>query len=327
MSGVLAIGTLQGGGLHQASLEVAQAGHGLANSLKVPLWGGLIGCDCQEATRDFASGGMSNLFVVDDPRLRQYSAEQYVAAALSIVERCAPSIILLAHTLDTGEWGPQLAAELHAATAIDCHAVSVGADDQVTITKSICGGAIQAEYTLRQRALVATLTPGMYAAATRPLCSVITTVALPQIDPQVSVVEELVDQGDSGPALKGARIVVGGGLGVGGRDHWNLVTDTAAALGAAVGATRAVVEAGWVPSSQQVGYSGNRIAPDLYVAIGISGAVHHLVGISQAKSVVAINTDANADIFRVSRFGVVGDAKSVIPAFIERTRALRAHKQ
>jgi electron transfer flavoprotein alpha subunit len=323
MAGILIIGTVAAGGLQRTALEVASVGHELATALNVPLFGGLIGSRCQQATDAFVTAGMSTLFVVDDPRLEHYTAESHIAAAMSIVQQCEPTVILVGHTLDTGEWVPQLAAELAASAFVDCHSIQVDADHQITVHKAVCGGAIQAEYAVSGSALVATVAAGMYAAESRTVCGTVSQLSLPRFEERVCVVEEIIDPLASGPALKEARIVVAGGLGVGGRDQWPLVTDAATALGAAVGATRAVVEAGWAPASQQVGYSGNRISPDLYIAIGISGAVHHLVGISQAKAVVAINTDPNADIFRVSRFGVVGDAKAVVPAFIERARVLR----
>ena len=127
-----------------------------------------------------------------------------------------------------------------------------------------------------------------------------------------------------GPKLKDAKIIVSGGLGVGGPQNWHLIEEASAALGAAVGCSRPVVDSGWVPSSQQVGLSGNCVAPDLYVAVGISGAVQHLAGIAAAKTVVAINLDSGADIFTRANYGVVGDFREVLPAFIGRIKQLRS---
>jgi electron transfer flavoprotein alpha subunit len=321
----LVLGMVTGGALHRSSLEVAAAGRALSEKLGIPLSGALFGSGCGEAAQAFSVGGMSTLFVVDSTRLTPYVAEQYVAAAETIAHGCSATVILAPHTIDSAEWIPQLAFRLEAAVATDCHTVAA-ANNQILVTKSICGGAVQAEYRLERSTQVVTITPGSYEAASpSPPCP-ITAIDSPAIESRVSVLEEIPDEASSGPSLKEARIVVAGGLGVGGREHWNLITDTAAALGAAVGATRAVVESGWAPSRQQVGYSGVKIAPELYVAIGISGAVHHLVGIAQARTVVAINSDANADIFRVARFGAVGDAKVLVPAFVERVRALRANQ-
>jgi len=141
--------------------------------------------------------------------------------------------------------------------------------------------------------------------------------------PRARVLEETREEGPAGPRLKDARIVVAGGMGVGGREHWHLVEETAAVLGGAVGATRAVTDLGWVPSVHQVGLTGTSVAPDLYIAIGISGAVQHLAGITRAKTIVAINRDPEADIFRLAAFGAVGDAQAIVPAFVERVKQLR----
>jgi electron transfer flavoprotein alpha subunit len=150
----------------------------------------------------------------------------------------------------------------------------------------------------------------------------VVAVGMPDVKARVTLVEETPEEAGGGPSLRKAKVVVSGGLGIGSRDNWRLVEEAAASLGAAVGATRAVVELGWVPAARQVGFSGQKISPDLYVAVGISGAVHHLAGLAGAKTIVAINKDPEAGIFRAARFGVVGDANEVVPAFIARVKEL-----
>jgi electron transfer flavoprotein alpha subunit len=142
------------------------------------------------------------------------------------------------------------------------------------------------------------------------------------VSSRVTVLKEVQEAVGSGPSLKKAKVVVSGGMGVGTRENWALIEDAASALGAAIGASRPVVELGWIPVSRQVGFSGQKIQPDLYIAIGISGAVHHLAGLKAAKNIVAINKDPEASIFRAARFGVVGDIKDVVPAFVARVREL-----
>ena len=127
----------------------------------------------------------------------------------------------------------------------------------------------------------------------------------------------------SSDLLKDAKIVVSGGRGIGGPDNWHYIEEASAALGAAVGCSRPVADSGWVPSSHQVGLSGTSVSPDLYIAVGISGAAQHLAGISAARTVVAINNSAEADIFSRADYGVVGDYREVLPAFIERVKQLR----
>src|SRR5207302_358285 len=143
------------------------------------------------------------------------------------------------------------------------------------------------------------------------------------LDKTVQVLEEVREQTTSGPRLKDAKVIVSGGRGLGGPENWHFVEELARVLGAAVGATRAVTDAGWVPSSLQVGLTGATIAPDLYITVGISGAVQHIAGISGARNVVAINRDADANIFKYARYGVIGDWKQIVPAFTQRLKELR----
>ena len=142
-------------------------------------------------------------------------------------------------------------------------------------------------------------------------------------DGNVEVLEEIREQAASGPRLKDAKIIVSGGRGLGGPENWKFVEELAQVLGAAIGATRAVTDAGWVSPSQQVGLTGSTVAPDLYITIGISGAVQHIAGISGARNVVAINRDGDANIFKYARYGIVGDWKQVLPAFTQRLKELR----
>ncbi|MBK5516725.1 electron transfer flavoprotein subunit alpha/FixB family protein [Pseudomonas sp. TH10] len=144
------------------------------------------------------------------------------------------------------------------------------------------------------------------------------------IDNPVSVVETISEEASDGPSLRTAKIVVSGGIGIGSADNWKVIEESAKGLNAAVGATRAAVEMGWVPTTKQVGFSGLKVSADLYVAAGISGAIHHLAGISRVKNVVAINSDGEANIFSVANYGVVGDAKAVLPAFVARVQELRS---
>jgi len=132
------------------------------------------------------------------------------------------------------------------------------------------------------------------------------------------------EQVTSGPRLKDAKVIVSGGRGLGGPDNWHYVEELAQVLNGAVGATRAVTDAGWVAPSLQVGLTGSTVAPDLYITVGISGAVQHIAGISGARNVVAINRDGDANIFKYARFGVVGDWKQIVPAFTERLKELRS---
>ncbi len=320
MAGILVFGAVSEGALAATSLEAVS----LARSLnRAPVMGALIGSGCESAVTSFANGGLEQLFVVDNEQLSPYRAAPFDAAAEAIIERVQPDIVLFTETGDTAEWVPLLAARLGAALATGCTRLSFEGETLVA-TRPVCGGAVLAEYAFDRPLRFASLAPGMAVPAeAAPPCAV-TPIALPDFDGRVSVREELPQSARTGPALKKAKVVVSGGLGLGNKENWRLVEEAASSLGAAVGATRAVVELGWVPSAQQVGFSGQKIGPDLYIAVGISGAVHHLAGLARAKTIVAINKDPQAGIFRAARFGVVGDAREVLPAFVARVRELRA---
>lgn len=199
--------------------------------------------------------------------------------------------------------------------------------NSLVATKSVGGGAALAEYVFKTECKVALVAGGSFAASESQGTCEVSALQVPDVASTVTVLKEIAPIDESGPNLKTARAVVAGGLGIGSKDNWGLIEDAAVALGAATAGTRAVVELGWIQQSRQVGFSGKKVSPDLYVAVGISGAIHHLAGIKGAKTIVAINTDADSGIFRVARFGVVGDAKEVLPAFVERVRELRQTAQ
>lgn len=325
MPGVLVFGAVASHHLQGASLEVAAMGQKIARGLGTKLSGALIGSGCNAAAEAYAGAGMANLFVVDDARLAPYLNDIHLAAAEFIIRKCSPTVVLFPQTAETSEWVPRLAARMNAALVTACSNLSHDGQHLIA-TKPVSGGAVQAEYTFNLALQFAILSPG----ACTPIqisapCPII-NLDPPDLRSRMTVLETSADAADAGPQLKTARIVVSGGMGVGSRENWAIVQEAANALGAAVGATRAVVELGWAPHSQQVGFSGSKVSPDLYIAVGISGAIHHLAGIAGARTVVAINSDSGANIFRAARFGVIGNANEVMPAFIERVKELRAQK-
>jgi electron transfer flavoprotein alpha subunit len=321
MAGILVFGSLSDGELAGATLEAVAAAQAVGQT---PVQGALIGHDLAAAAGLFARAALSGLFVSDHPQLTPYIAERHAAAAAAIIGRAAPDLVLFPQTAETAEWVPLLAGRLGVPLATGCTGLAFK-DGTLIATRPVCGGAVQAEYEVDGPLRFATLAPGAFAPVpTAAACVPIMPVAVPDLVSRVALIEEKPESAAAGPRLKSAKIIVSGGLGLGAKENWHLVEATATALGAAVGATRAVVELGWVPHSQQIGFSGQKVSPDLYLAIGISGAVHHLAGLTGARAIVAINKDQEASIFRVARFGVVGDAKEIVPAFTARVRELRA---
>jgi electron transfer flavoprotein alpha subunit len=323
MGDVLVVGDAPRGQLAPGAFEVAAAGRLLADGLGGRLLGGLIGRDVGAAAEAFLAAGMVELYVVDDAGCVPGAGEAYAAAGDAILGACAPAVALFSHTLDTREWVARLAARRRTGLVTDCVRLAVDGG-AVVMTKPVYGGSVVAEYVVRGVPQMATMRAGAYPATPPGAAGRIVRLAPPPAPARVRVLEETVESAGAGVRLKDARVVVAGGLGVGGREHWHLVEEAAAVLGGAVGATRAVTDLGWVPSVHQVGLTGTSVAPELYLAIGISGAVQHVAGITRARTIVAINRDRDANIFGMAAFGAVGDARVIVPAFVERVKQLRA---
>jgi electron transfer flavoprotein alpha subunit len=299
---------------------------GAAEGLGQPVSVLLAGHDLRHLADELGRLGASRVLVADDAGLSPYLAEAWLPVVLEAVRRSAPDAVLLGHTLTGRELGPLAAFSLGAAMVTDCVALEREGDG-LLLSKPVYGGNAVADYLVEARPAFATLRPRAFPAASPEAGrdqAALEITDLPVADPPGRArVVETVHRQVSGPVLEKARIVVSGGRGLGGPENWHYVEELAAALGAAVGASRAVTDAGWVPPSLQVGLTGTTVNPDLYVAVGISGAVQHMAGCGGARNIVAINRDPAANVFRHARFGVVGDFREILPALTARIRELR----
>jgi electron transfer flavoprotein alpha subunit len=316
---------------------------GAARSILPALGGGplravVAGAGVTTLSADLAAHGADRVYVADAPPLADYLAEAFVPVVGAAVEQADPRAVLLAHSANGRELGPRLAFRLGWAVVTDVVDLRVAPGGGLVLTKPVYGGSAVAEYepedpeapqvaTLRLRAFAPAPGPeagqdGQDARDGRPPDVVPLAVPDDPAGQRARVVETRREEA-TGPRLKTAGTVVSGGRGLGGPENWHYVEELAAALGAAVGATRAVTDAGWVPSTHQVGLTGTTVTPDLYIALGISGAVQHIAGCSGARTIVAVNRDPEANIFKHARYGVVGDVHQVLPAFTERVKALR----
>lgn len=324
MAGILIFGEIAEGQLAPATRQIASAGAQLAGSTGEPLLGALIGARIEAAATQFHCG-LATLYLASGAQYQPYTAEAYVAAAHAVIEAAQPSVVLFVHGADTRDWVPQLAARIGAGLVMDCTSVSIDADALI-VTKPVNGGGVMAEYAVRGTVRFATLRTSAFQAL-ESRCetkSCITIDSTPPASSKVMVISEEVSGPAAGPRLKDAKIIVSGGRGLGGPEQWHYIEETSSALGGAVGCSRPVADSGWVLSSHQVGLSGTIVAPDLYIAVGISGAAQHLAGISAARTVVAINNCAEADIFSRADYGIVEDYREVLPAFVARVKQLRS---
>ena len=322
MAGILIVGDLAAGRPGSEFFELAGAGAALAEASGEPLIGVLIARDDTAVSQDCLPP-VQRLYLIRDSEFRHYAAASFVAAARSALGASSPSIALFAHTLETRDWVPQLAAALDAGLVMDCVALALDGDALIA-TKPVYGGSVWGEFAIRGTLKLATLRPGVFTPAKPGDKPEVIQLTVEHIAATVTMIDEVAAAASGGVNLKNAKVVVSGGRGVGGAKNWHYIEGAASALNAAVGCSRPVADSGWVPSAYTVGLSGSSVTPDLYIAVGISGAVQHLAGISAARTVVAINSDAEAEIFARADLGVVGDYKEVLPAFVKRVEQLKS---
>lgn len=322
--GVLVVAETIDGALAPISAELVGAGTKLAEGLGAGATAVLLGSGLDGAAASLATLGPARVLVADDERLADLQPDPTVATLAAIVAAEEPAAVLFGHTPSLREVAIRLAYRLGTAITTDCTALRAE-DGQVVMTKPVYGGAAVAEYANVSGPTIATLRPRAFPGAeTGGGTAEIVKAEVPaDLASRTKVVETVREPVSSGPRLKDAKTVVSGGRGLGGPENWPVIEELAGALGAAVGATRAVTDAGWVPPTHQVGLTGTTISPDLYVTVAVSGAVQHIAGCSGSRNIVAINRDPDANIFRHARFGVVGDYQKVVPALTKRIKELR----
>lgn len=323
---ILVLGELEDGTLTSSTKELLSAGRTLADDSDQKLAIGLVGNDLEQPSRDAIAHGADQAFLVTDPLLTEYVAELNLAALTHICRETDPGIVLIARTDQGRELAPRLATRLGVGLAQDCLQVVIDSDSKrMVATRPVYGGNARAAVVCTGTPQMASVRPKAYEAleadATRN--GEITNLEF-TVDPSLARVKivERVKEDVEGVKLEAASVVVAGGRGLGGPEPFEQLGVIADLLGAAKGASRAAVDAGWVPSSWQIGLTGKTITPDVYLTVAISGASQHMAGCSGAKAIVAINKDPEANIFKEARYGVVGDWEKVLPTFIETLREL-----
>jgi electron transfer flavoprotein alpha subunit len=319
---VLLIADAAGGQLAATTAELVGEGVRLAGEVGGPVAVALAGKSVQDLAPTLGELGAESVLVAESPSATP--PQWLLAAAGQAARDVQPQVILLTHAGGGRDLGPSLAYRLDTGIVTDAIALRVD-DGELIVTKPVFGGSAIAEFSISTSPKVVTLRPRAFETAESPTArdAQVDVLNVPQPDDAIVVLEEVREQASTGPRLKDAKVIVSGGRGLGGPENWKYIEELAQVLGGAVGATRAVTDAGWVPPSLQVGLTGATVAPDLYITVAISGAVQHIAGISGARNVIAINRDADANIFKYARYGVVGDWKQVVPAFTQRLKELR----
>lgn len=328
-SGVLVFAEHADGALKPVTLELVTAARPLADTLGGPLTLAVLGGDVDAIAQAAARvSGVDMVVTASDPGLDPFTGPAWTTAATQVIEEVAPAVAIGAATTAGRDFMPRVAARLGTGHASDAVAVSVD-DGNVVAIRPVLESRVQSAVAFEGDG-IATLTmrPGSSARAEASggdaeVRSI--DVSLSDADLAVKAEQPKAPEGSaSSQALGTAERIVAGGRGLGAPDKFALIEELAAELDAAVAATRPLSDAGWRPHSDQIGQTGQQVSPKLYIAVGISGAVQHLVGVSNADYIVAINRDPNAPIFKVASFGIVGDLFEVVPALMSELQAAKA---
>ncbi len=315
MSNIVVIAEVRGTQLKRPSLEAVTAALQLATATGGKVTVVACGAGLDGACAELGKSGAHTVVAIDAPGFADYSGDAYARAIAEQVTAAGAKAVLMAHTAMGKDLLPRLAALLDASIVTDAVGVAF-AGGSFTAQKPVFAGKAIMTARPTKALFCCTLRPNNFPAASGGSGAPVTKVA-PATGDLLAVVKEIVAAGAGKTPLQEAKVIVSGGRGLKEPQHFKLIEDLAAAFGpgvAAVGASRAVVDAGWRPHSEQVGQTGKVVSPPLYIAIGISGAIQHIAGMRTARTIVAINKDADAPIFKIADFGIVGDAFEIVPA-------------
>jgi electron transfer flavoprotein alpha subunit len=326
MANVLVFAEARAGELRKVALECVSAGRAAADASG----GGevhavLVGREgIASKAPALAQHGADVVYVTEHPALALANPEATAAIVASRARGGGYRLVLFAASAQGRDLAPRLAAKLGLSMASDVTSLEI-AGAVVIVRHPAYTGKVIATLTLTGSPAVVTLRPNAWRPVISPRAGRVESVA-PVVDPAASrvVVTELIQGSSAKMDLGDAPIIVSGGRGLKAAENFRLLEDLATAFGnAAVGATRAVTDDGWRPHSDQIGQTGRLVSPELYVAVGISGAIQHLAGMRTAKTIVAINKDKDAPIFKVADYGIVGDALEIVPALTDAVRSAR----
>ncbi len=327
MTGILVFSLASAEGLPRSSLELVAA----AEQLREELGDGivqvvLLGPDAERYAETLIHHGADEVFVASSPELQGYQTESILAVLEAAIKQLSPAVILFPADTVGGVVAPQLAYRLGAGIVTDCVGFEVDAEsEQLRWLRPVYGGKAMAFMVAKGPVQIATFRQRAYEPLPEDTSRQGKVQALQvELEPamaQVSLVEEVREEVE-GISLDEAKIVIGGGRGMGGPESFSELETLAQTLEGAVGSSRPPADSGWVPHAKLIGQTGKILSPNLYIAVGISGAPQHMAGISAAKTIVAINKDEDAPIFKVAHLGVVGDWRQVVPALIRACREL-----
>ncbi|MEE9187438.1 MAG: electron transfer flavoprotein subunit alpha/FixB family protein [Bacteroidota bacterium] len=306
----------------KSAFEVTKAGRTSADKTGSELIVLVIGSAVESIAEELGGYGATRVLIVEDAKLEKYSTTAYAKIVSAVAQKEEVDTVFISASALGKDLAPRVAVRLSAGLVADCTSLDVK-EGEVIATRPIFAGKALIDVKVNSAVKVFTLRPNVFTVGTadgQKASVERISVALSDGDFSARVLKVEVQSGR--PDVTEAEIIVSGGRGLKGPENFRLIESLADALGAAVGASRAVVDAGWRPHDEQVGQTGKTVSPTLYVACGISGAVQHLAGMSSSKVIVAINKDKDAPIFQVADYGIVGDVFEILPALTEEFKKL-----
>lgn len=322
------IETQEDGSPKKVGLELLNPGRKLADKQNGQLVGIIIGQNVQSSVDAARTYGADKIIVVEGSEYQNYTTDAYVDALYHLVETYGPSTLMIGATPNGRDLGPRLSCRLKTGLTADCTSLDIDEESgNVAWTRPAFGGNLMATIMCPDhRPQIGTIRPGVFKKP-EPLINTAEIIREDyHVDPdsiRTRILETIREAATEAVDLEGAEIIVSGGRGVGGPDGFKLIKELADVLGGTVGASRAAVDAGWISHSHQVGQTGKTVGPKLYIACGISGAIQHLAGMSSSDVIIAINKDAEAPIFDVANYGIVGNLFEVIPVMIAEIRKIK----
>ena len=319
---ILAIAEQREGKLKKNAFEVVSAAKKIADQTSGEVVGIVIGGSVQSIAAALGGYGAKKVIIAEGPRLAQTSTTAYTKIISEVAKKEQAQVLLFSATAMGKDLSPRVAVRLQAGLAVDCTALNVENGD-IRATRPVYAGKALTDVRVTTSVKLFSLRPNVFTAGTSTgVQAAVETADVVLTDEDFACVVDEVTQDKGRLDVAEADIIVSGGRGLKGPENFNIIEELAAALGGAVGASRAVVDAGWRPHDEQVGQTGKTVSPSLYVAVGISGAIQHLAGMSSSKYIVAINKDKDAPIFQLADYGIVGDALEVVPALTNEIRKL-----
>jgi len=306
----------------KVSLQMLTAGRKLAGELGHELAAVFVGSGFDKAKDQLARFGAPRAIVAEDEAFERHPIQPAIEILTKLVGERQPNVVLFASTPLGKDLASGVGAKVRAGVMADVVDLSAS-DGDLVCTMAVFGGATNTRCRVKGSPQLILVKPNAFAAEQADGGEVVEErleVEISDDAKRARVVERVQQEAAGRPAVEEAGIIVSGGRGLGGPENFKLVEDLADVLGAGVGASRAAVDAGWYPHQHQVGQTGKTVSPQLYIAVGISGAIQHRAGMQTSKTIVAINKDADAPIFQLADFGLVGDLFKVVPALTEELR-------